>query len=195
MAPVTLRPARPARADGGLTAHLHARAAEVPAAEWDALVDPDDLLAQHWFVRVCEDADVERASYRHVAVREGGALVGIATLSLMRARLDLLSGGGLRGLSAAVRRVWPSFLSMPLLLGGLPVSFGTSLLRVHPSADAARVVAAIAREAETAAAEMGAALVVFKEFARHERACAGRLTDHGWFEAASLPGCSLEIAW
>jgi hypothetical protein len=146
-------------------------------------------------VRVCEDADVEGASYRHVAVRDGGALAGIATLSLLRARLDLLSGTGLRGLSAGVRRLRPTFLTLPVLLGGLPVSFGTSLLRVHPAADAAAVIAAVAGAAEEVAAELGAGLVAFKEFAPHERAQAGRLAEHGWIEAASLPGCALEVRW
>lgn len=146
-------------------------------------------------MRVCEDADVEGAIYRHVAVRDGGALAGLATLSLVRVKLDLLSGTALRGVSAAVRRVRPSFLTLPVLLGGLPVSFGTSLLRVHPEADAAAVVAAIAGAAEDAARELGAGLVAFKEFAPHERARAARLAAHGWFEAASLPGCALDVRW
>ncbi|HET9553017.1 MAG TPA: GNAT family N-acetyltransferase [Anaeromyxobacteraceae bacterium] len=178
-----------------LDVEVHAAVAAVPAAEWDALVDPDDLLAQHWFVRVCEESGVEQAVYRHVAVRDGGALAGIATLSLMRVRLDLLSGTGLRGLSALVRRAHPSFLTVPVLIGGLPVSFGTSLLRVHPEADAAAVVAAVAGAAEAVAAELGAPLVVFKEFAPRERPQAAHLAAHGWFEAPSLPGCALELRW
>jgi hypothetical protein len=82
-----------------------------------------------------------------------------------------------------------------MLLGGLPVSFGTSLLRVHPAADAAAVVAAIADAAETVARELGATMVVFKEFTVAQQAEAGRLVEHGWFEAASLPGCAMEIPW
>jgi predicted N-acyltransferase len=196
MAPAPERRRAAARpAPGRLEVEVHASVAGIPAAAWDALVDPDDLLAQHWFVRVCEEAAVEQAVYRHVTVRDGGALAGIAALSLVRVRLDLLSGTGLRGLSARVRRAWPSFLTVPVLLGGLPVSFGTSLLRVHPEADAAAVVTAVAAAAEAAAAELGAPLVVFKEFAPRERGEASRLAAHGFFEAPSLPGCALEVRW
>jgi hypothetical protein len=178
-----------------LDVQVFTRAAEIPAAEWDSLVDPDDLLAQHWFVRVCEESGIEAAVYRHVLVRDGGALAGLATLSLMRVRLDLLSETGLRGLSAGVRRLWPSFLTMPVLLGGLPVSFGASTLRIHPEASGGAVTAAVAEAAEAASAELGAGLIAFKEFGPADRSHAERLVEHGWFEAASLPGCALEIRW
>jgi predicted N-acyltransferase len=193
-APETAR-TRAAGAIAALEVRLHPTVREVPESEWDALVGPDDLLASHRFVRACEDARVEEAVYRHVTVRQGGRLVAIASLALVQVRLELLSGTALRGVVSAVRRTFPGFLRLPTLLGGLPVSFGTSLLRVAPDADRGDAVAAIARAADEAAAELGAGLVVFKEFGPHDRAPAEALLDHGYFEAASLPACALQVRW
>lgn len=180
---------------GDLEVRLHRHVDELPEAEWDALAGPDDLLATHRFVKACQDAGVEGAAWRHVAVRQGGRLVAFAPLSCMRVRLDLLSGTALRGAAAVVRRAFPRFLSLPVLLGGLPVSFGTSALRVAPDADPHRVAAAVAGAAERAAAELGAGLIAFKEFPPGEWTRSEPLLDHGYFRAPSLPGCTLELPW
>lgn len=191
-----MRAAPDLRASPCLDVRVHAHVDEIPAAEWDALLDPDDLLATHRFVKACQDSRIEDASWRHVAVRGAdGRLLAVAPLSLVQVRLELLSGTALRGVAAAVRRAWPGFLRVKVLLGGLPVSLGASALRVRAREDTGAVLAAVARAADEVAAELGAPLVAFKEFAPRELEVADALAPHGYFRAESLPACTLELPW
>ena len=99
---------------------------QIPPAMWDALVDDDDLQASHRFVRICQRSGVEEAEYRHILLSRGGRTVATATLSRMDVRVELLAGPGLQRPVNAARRLFPRLLRVPVILGGLPVSFGQS---------------------------------------------------------------------
>ena len=169
--------------------------ADVPAAEWDSLVGADDLQASHRFVAVCERARVADASYRHVLVYDGDALAAIASLCAMRVRLDLLATGAARSVMRGIRRVIPRFLEVPVVFCGLPVSFGQSLIRTHPEADAAVVLAAIDGVAEEFAAGAGAPIICSKEHADGELETLALLERDGYQRFPSLPSCRLPISW
>jgi predicted N-acyltransferase len=169
--------------------------ADVPAAEWDSLVGADDLQASHRFVGVCERARVADASYRHVLVYDGDALAAVASLCVMRVRLDLLATGIARSMMRGIRRVIPRFLEVPVVFCGMPVSFGQSLLRIHHEADAAAALAAIDAVAEELAASEGAPIVCFKEHADGELATLAPLERGGYQRLPSLPSCRLPISW
>lgn len=167
-----------------------------PAADWDACAaGPDDLQATHAFARAVQNARVEDAAFRFVLLRESGRAVGAAAFSRMSVRLELLAPNGLRGLVGGARRAWPGLLRVPVLLGGLPVSFGQSALRLAPGADADAVVAALARVADRLADELDAPLVCFKEFTDAETGVADALVPHGYLRLPSLPGCALALPW
>jgi len=168
---------------------------EIPAEWWDQFLDPADLQASHRFVAACQASGVERATFRHVVVRRGDRTEGIASLSAMRVSLDLLAPTGLRHLARAVRYHWPEFLRVPVLFCGLPVSFGQSCLRVRPGMPPEAVASILAGVMEQTAPEVGAGVLCFKEFSPGETAPLACLNRHGYFEAASLPGCSLALPW
>ena len=169
--------------------------AEVNPAEWDSLLEPGDLQATHRFIRTCEEADVEHASYRHVLVDDGGGLAAVASLSLMTVKLDLLSTGLTRRAIRWARRLRPRFLEVPIVFCGLPVSFGRSCLRLRADADRPAVLRALAEEAEAFAAAVHAPVICFKEFTAAEAADLAPLTRLGYFAAPSLPSCFLELPW
>lgn len=166
---------------------------QIPPAMWDALLDDDDLQASHRLVRICQRSGVEDAEYRHILLSRGGRTVATATLARMDVRLELLAAPGLQRPVTAARRLFPSLLRVPVILGGLPVSFGQSCLRVAPGEDASPLLARFADEADRFAESAGAGFICFKEMSSTEAQVADGLGDLGYFRVPSLPSCHLEL--
>jgi len=160
---------------------------------WDALLDHEDLQASHRFVRVCQRSGVEDAKYRHILLSRGGRTVGTATLVSLHVRLELLAGPGLRRPVTVARELFPGVLRLPVILGGLPVSFGQSCLRVASGEDPSPVLARFTAEAERFAHSTGASAICFKEMSASETQVADGLCDLGYFRVPSLPSCHLEL--
>ncbi|HKY31019.1 MAG TPA: GNAT family N-acetyltransferase [Candidatus Polarisedimenticolia bacterium] len=196
MSSVATSPRRAApAATGSYAVHAHNDIAGVDPREWDALLEPDDVQATHRFIGVCQRSGVADAAYRHITVHERGQLLAAATFCRMQVPLDLLSTGAVRGAIRAVRRWRRGFFRVPVAFCGLPVSFGQSCLRLRPGTDAPALTGLMARELESWAQSSGAAVACFKEFAPQEQPVVETLTQAGYFRAASLPSCSLAIAW
>lgn len=174
---------------------VHRDIHDVPADEWDRLVPPEEIQMSHRFVRVCQESGVERAAYRHVLIHDDRGLCAIASLSAMQVRLDLLAPRLTRAPVRIVRRLYPSFLVVPVLFCGLPVSFGRPCLRLRADADRRRVLEALGRVMDYTGRELGARLLCFKEFAPEESAGIAGLDALGYFRAPSLPSCGLRIRW
>lgn len=184
-----------ALAPSGLRLEVAPSIAELDPETWDAVGTSDDLQATHRFVRACEESGVEHAAYRHVMVWDAEGPAAVASFSQMRVSLDLLSTGLTRAAIRAARRLRPDLLRVPLVFGGLPVSFGRSCLRARPGADLGGILPALHEVGERFAAETGARMVCFKEFDTDETARLGPLAARGYFRAASLPSCRLALAW
>ena len=167
----------------------------VDPREWDALLGPDDVLATHRFIKVCQRSGVADAVYRHITVRDGRQLLAIASCCRMEVSLDLLSTGIVRGAIRGVRRWRRGFLRVPVAFCGLPVSFGQSSLRLRPGTDAPAIARLVAQELERWAQSSGASVLCFKEFAPREQPVVEPLTEYGYFRVPSMPSCTLAIAW
>lgn len=184
------------RTSPGARVRIHESIHDVDAEEWDSILSPDDQQVAHRFVRTCEDAHIEDARYRHVLVEERGRLAAVATLSAMTLSLDLLvERRAVRGAVARARRVHPGLLRMPVVLCGLPVSFGRSCIRFADGASAGVALDAVARAAEDFADEVGAGLLCFKEHTQAETRTLDRLLGSGYVRVPSLPACSLPCRW
>lgn len=168
---------------------------DVAPDEWDLLVPAEEVQMSHRFVRVCQESGVENAEYRHVLVYDRAGLCAIASLSAMPVRLDLLAPRPTRAPIRLVRRVRHSFLVVPVLFCGLPVSFGRPCLRLRSDADRGRALGAIRDVMDDTGRELGARLLCFKEFAPEERAAVADLERFGYFRAPSLASCGLRIRW
>ena len=166
---------------------------EISNERWDAHIDPDDLQASHRFVAACQRANVEDARYRHVLIARGGRTVATASLACIDIRLELLAGPTVRHLVARLRSLHPGLLRMPVVLGGLPVSFGQSCLRIADGQDPAPILERIDAEATRMATEQGAHLICFKEMSETETPVADGFLELGSFRAASLPSCRLSL--
>lgn len=163
------------------------------AERWDALLDGDDLLATHRFVRTCQESRIEMARYRHVMLEDARGPLAIASLCAMEFRVDLLAPAWVRSGTERVRRTRPRFLRLPLVICGLPVSFNASCLRIRSGAAPGPVLRTLHRVAEDLADETGARLVCFKEFSEAEARALDGLRELGYFRAPSLPSCRLDL--
>nr|MBA3767230.1 hypothetical protein [Acidobacteriota bacterium] len=135
-----LQPPSVKKGSGAYTVRLYDQIEEVDAAEWDSIISPDDLQATHRFIKTCQSAEVENVLYRHLMIYEGDRLVSVASLSLIKVSLDLLSSGVTRAVIRLARSLRPNFLRIPLLLCGLPVSFGNSCIRFREGADSNQIL-------------------------------------------------------
>lgn len=165
------------------------------AERWNAILDEDDLQAMHRFVRTCQHANVEGAVYRHVLIEDACGPAAVATLCSLRIRLDLLAPPSTRRFTAAARSLSDRFLNLRLVIGGLPVSFNQSCLRVRAGVVSSAVLPAVDGVACDLARTTDCGLICFKEFGDEELPVAGGLESLGYFRAPSLPSCRLDLPW
>jgi len=169
---------------------------DIDPALWNSMLQPGEFLASHDFVRACEKAGIGGAEFRYVLVFERGCLIGSAALFNMRVGLDLLAAGLTRSFFDVMRRVNPSLASVSVVFCGLPVSLGTSCVRLahgHSHDGATSLITAVMKDF---AEDSGAGFLCFKEFGEQEsRALGPALTTEGFTRASSLPGCSVDIRW
>jgi hypothetical protein len=166
---------------------------DIAAPEWDSLLGPDDLQMSHRFVRICQETRTE-ADFWHLMLYEGGRLCCVASLSCMDVCLDLLAGELSRSLVQLVRQAWPGFLRIPVLFGGLPVSFGQPCLKLAPSRSPA-VLQLLGHGVDRIAEATSTSLVCFKEFDPAATDELRVLESQGYFRALSLSSCSLALPW
>lgn len=168
---------------------------EVEPDLWNSLLAPADLQLTHRFVVSCQDSGIEDARYWHLTIFEGGMLQCIATLSRMTVSLDLLSGNVIRTAIRKLRRFKTRFMQVPVLFCGLPVSFGQPGLRLRSGARVPTIMAAIASQMEMIARQHDIPLLCFKDLDPKLAAEADVLGSCGYFQAPSLPACSLSLRW
>jgi hypothetical protein len=180
---------------GGLRVRVEEAVTAFDEDEWDGILDPDDLQATHRFVRACQASGVEGATYAHVLVEDALGPAGLASLSAFPVALDLLAPPWTRGASRLVRRWAPGFLRFPFVMGGLPVSFNQSCLRVRAGVDPPAVLRLLTPVAEELAARVEASILCFKEFSPEELPVAAGLEELGYTRAQSLPSCLLPLPY
>ena len=168
---------------------------QIEPAQWDSILNSEDLQASHRFIRVCQDSGVEDAQYWHCMFYQDCELVAIATFFKMNVSLDLLSGQKMRQIVGITRHLWKKFLRIPMIFCGLPVSFGRSTIRFRKGVDHRPIISKAAAEMEAIAAQEGAQVLCFKEFFPDEVKLLDPLISLGYFRAPSLPFCSLKVSW
>src|SRR6201984_3509854 len=134
-----------------LRVEIHRDTRDIDPRDWDCVLRPDDLLMSHAFVRVCQDAQIENATFWHLTVWDGAEIAGIATIHRMAVNLELLSDGLTREFIGKLKQRWPDVMRIPVLFCGLPVSCGRPCLRISAGADCSAVCRAVARTMENIA--------------------------------------------
>lgn len=179
----------------GLNIRLYRDINDVAPAEWDSVLGSDDLLMSHRFIRACQQARIEDASFWHLVISKGDEVVGIATLHRMFVNLELLSSGLTRKLIDHVKGQWPGFCRLPVLFCGLPISCGEPCLKISSAADFDEICAAVVEVMEDVASDTATQLLCFKEFAPEAVGRMDFVLSRGYFRTFSLPSCYLSLTW
>jgi hypothetical protein len=98
---------------------------------WDSVGARQGLYWTHRFFSCVESSSIADATaYWYLLFYNEKQLVATAVLSRFVVALDLLLPPGVRRISDAVRRFRPSFLRLPMLFCGVPVSIGKHTLAI-----------------------------------------------------------------
>ena len=200
MAPVTVHREDVSRATSG-SAHSELRVevfrdiGDISPEHWDSIMPEGAIQQSHAFVKTCQESGVESAQYWHVLVSRSGELVATASISRMSLSLELLSSRYLRTTVERFRRLHPSFLRVPVLFCGLPVSFGQPAVTFRDRDVSADVIRRIADTMEEIAEEQSIGLLCWKEFDDTLAASLETLEYAGYFRARSLPSCWMNLPW
>ena len=162
------------------------------AVNWDDWVtvchDPSEVTMDLRFLQATEDAmrDVSETRYL-IGYDENGNPVACTCLTRFWVDGAILSGPGHRNLINAVRKIYPRYMKFRVFFCGLPVSVGTSYLRIAEDHPQETVVESLETEMERLAAEQRSLAVVWKEFNNAECDSLNSLTSRGYLKADSLP--------
>lgn len=168
---------------------LVATIAERDSDEWHAACGGHaDAVMDPRFLQAVEKSMATEARFHNVVFRDSaGAPAGAAFLSLYTVDGLLLATERWKRFGTQVRRLWPSFLKVPALLCGCPVSTGESHLRIAAGADHFTILRQLDRLLVRLAWQHRAPAIVFKDFGPRETARTDALLELGYLRADSLP--------
>ncbi len=168
---------------------------DIDAGFWDAVNAREDLFHSHRFLRAVEDGKIEGAAFWYFVFRRDKAPVGTAVLSSFVVSLDLLTGNRIRKVVEVARRLLPGFLRVKVLFCGLPVSVSRDSLCIADPSCRREILDCLMAEMTRIAREQAIEFLCFKEFSGERAGLVQGLSDHGFFDAASLPEVNLDISW
>jgi len=169
--------------------HLYESIGDVPLEDWDLLRrGRSDVFMDPRFVAAVERSMSDAGKFWCLLAYDGARRpVASACLSLFPLDLALLGQRTLRRIADSVRRVFPTFLKLPVLFCGLPVSAGQSHLCLAPEADPRQALAAVDEALSRLARRQRALLVVFKELSEEDRDPLDHLLSLGYVRGESFP--------
>lgn len=147
-----------------------------------------DTVMDPRFLRAVEKSMAGEARFYNVVFRDAtGTPTGAAFLSLYAIDGLLLAPERSKQVVAQIRRLWPNFLKVRVLLCGCPVSTGESHLRIAPGADHRALLRELDRLMMRIARTQRTQFIVCKEFSSAETDRTDALLSLGYVRADSLP--------
>src|SRR5262245_47492045 len=124
------------RADNRYRAAIYPSIRDVSCDEWNSLRDPlRDPLMDPRFILAVESSMASLGRVRQVLIRdESGAPAAAASLCSFDINASVLAEGSSRRVAEVIGRFAPRLLRLRILLCGLPVSTGSSHLRLAAGA-------------------------------------------------------------
>src|SRR5262245_3532617 len=166
---------------------------EIPGALWDACFPP--TVEGRWWYRSLERCGLEdQFTFFYALIHDSERVVGIAPAFLMRLPLDVVVPDALLPVAARLEKVHPSFWRPLALFLGSPCA-EEGRIGLLPGIERRPALLATQRSLETKARELGASMIVWKDFP-------GSLaTDLTWltsqcrlFRTVSFPGTVVRVA-
>lgn len=178
----------------GFDTKVHSTIAEIPRAEWLSLFPHSP---KSWdYYRAIEAIPDYCFKFGAVTVRRGGVLVGAAPLFQVDYRLDQPFGNSLRGVGGWLDRHLPSWINMPIVGLGSPLSEECHIGLVADAGTTQRleVLRALLQAVAEHAAGIGTRVLALKDVREADRAVwAEELAAAGYSQITSLPVARLSL--
>jgi GNAT acetyltransferase-like protein len=172
----------------GYTSSVRSSIRERDVREWQPFVRPGDVVTDPRFLTAVERSMGDEAKFWNVVFNDpAGRPAGAAVLSLFPIDGLLFVREPWKRRLQSLRRLFPRFLKVKVLLCGCPVSTGQSHLRFAPGSDHRAVLRLLDRLMTRVARTEGARFVALKEFDGEEVGRCDELSSLGYVRADSLP--------
>ncbi|NNE02819.1 MAG: GNAT family N-acetyltransferase [Flavobacteriaceae bacterium] len=161
---------------------------------WDSLVPPDEIYQKHDFICLLEGAKENGTDHWYVLIYKEGLLVATACIIQFRIELDCLMQGNKFWIKK-IRRFFKNFMTMDVLICGLPISLGQRNIVIRDRSDTGDVIELISTYMKKIAKRKRIKHLFFKEFSEDVIGNFKNLSDHGFIRAFSLPYMEMDVHW
>ena len=178
-----------------MNVQLFDRIDDVPRQPWDRLLEGRSVTFAREFWQVIEGSGLNDLRIRHALFfDDDGSPCGLANLYSITTDIAIFAPTWLRRPLAAMRRVFPRFLTLPMLECGTPVTLNSPPFVLLAAADTAFVQALDAllrREAR----KDGCWVIVVRDFEPGTESLLRLFKRHRYRRVDGLPNTYLDIAW
>ncbi len=159
--------------------------------EWQRAFD--HVAKDHRFYEIIEQTLEDGFEHRYLVLAdESDRVRGIQPVFFVQQ--NLVEGvPALRGMVDAIRRFYPRFLTMRVLMVGCAA--GEGHLGICAAGDEDWVAIALLATLESYARSAGASLIVFKDFSSRYREMLERFAENGYMRIASMPMTTLALRY
>jgi predicted N-acyltransferase len=167
---------------------------DVDERAWDEVAGKDRPLCSYKYVKLLEMSGVSKDRCYYVTVYEGGRMVAHACAYFIREELDAFARGPLKEMIGRARRKWKDFFILKSLECGPTMAPG-KVLAFAEGVDRTKAMAKIREGMESLAKELGAKLILFRDFYDGESDLYGPLKDSGYKNIHNLPQAWMDVKW
>lgn len=166
---------------------------EINEIAWNSINTHEDIFHSYSFLRALEDAKVENSDNNYLMIYHAGDLCATAVITSFTVNLDIFIQA--KKVVNAVRKFYPGWLYIKMLICGIPASLGQKNIVIKESQDPEPILALIADFMNKQAEKHKIKYLVFKEIKEKEVQQFNSLVNLGYFKAFSLPYAYIELKW
>ncbi len=170
-----------------LTTKVVKRIEELSPEEW-AKTFPD-VLENYYFFKTLDESHFDQFSFYYILVYDQDDVVGATSCFLMNYPLDTTVRGPLKALMSTIKKTFPNFLNLKVLICGLPMGPG----RIGIIGKADQVMETILKCLEQIAQDEKVSIIAFKDFDAHYTNALDRLQEKEFWRFESMPNTEMEI--
>ncbi len=178
---------RPVESSAALSCVWFESVDSIPEEDWKAAQDGHVDWDMSLPLLRCVERTMPEMRPRALVMYDKGRPAAAAVVVLLQVDPLMFSSSWLKSVAQAVRKVFPSFLTVRVSICGHAPTAGGNTLRISKTTDTEAALACVAGAMREHAGEFRAQLVVFKEFLQERRDELQGLLRVGYRRADSLP--------
>jgi hypothetical protein len=163
---------------------------------WSGLLGGRSCAFSHEFWEIIENSRLNDFKYRHVVFRdEAGNPVALTSFYSITTDIAIFAPLRLRGLLAAIRKIFPNFLKVRMLECGTPITVSSPPFVAQEGIPPEAIIAPLTSLLLKTARAEGQFIIVIRDFEPNTEALWPHFEKRGYHRVSSLPNTYLEIKW